>query len=217
MQFTRWQAVALVAVLALLGGGAVAFRRLRQADPRWGSKLLGQSTSTTIARAGCLLTTLTMAHNAFYKASLTPDAANERILRAGGFQGPNLLQGSNKPAQALGMVTPPEAKKLKGVDYAALAQTVTEVLSRGGIPVIHVTHDGDLTGDHFLMITKRNPDGSFTAVDPAGAADVIALNANLQNTRYVTLSVRAYYKADSPRGREILAARAQNKAATIFA
>jgi hypothetical protein len=227
MKLERWHLYALaaaVAVVVLGGGGVLAFVRLRQGDPRWGGKLLGQSDKTTIAGAGCLLTTLTMARNAFYGSTMTPDVANDLILQRGGFSGPNLLSGTGKPAEALGMVTPPNALLREQSSFAALGQLAGEILDRGGIPVIHVTYDGDFVGDHFLLVSKRLAGGNFEAVDPGGrqgTAGVLTLDSTLKGkgvngvSTYVTVAVRAYYKKGSKRADEILAAKQAGKATMV--
>ena len=186
----RWWILGL-ALLAVTGGGAaIAFASLRQGDPRWSKKLLGKSGLKTIGSSGCLLTAMTMAHNAFYKAGLTPDVVNDRVINA--FQGPDLIQPL--AAQTLGMFTP-GVTKLTGADYATLAKVAADTLAKGGLAMAHVTYNGDLKGDHFILVTQRSG-GGFSALDPAGGK--ISLDPLLQGKgglgNYVTVAVRPYFR-----------------------
>ena len=186
----RWWILA-IALLAVAGGGAtIAFASIRQSDPRWSKKLLGKSRIKTIGGKGCLLTAMTMAHNAFYKAGLTPDIVNDRVINA--FEGPDLIQPI--AAQTLGMFTP-GVTKLTGVDYATLAKVAADTLAKGGLAMAHVTYNDDLEGDHFVLITQRTG-GGFSALDPAGGK--ISLDPLLQGKgalgNYVTVSVRPYFR-----------------------
>ena len=188
----RWWILGL-ALLAVTGGGAaVAFASLKQGDPRWSKKQLGKG-NKTIGSAGCLLTSLTMAHNVFYKAGLTPDGANDRVI--GAFDGSNLIQPT--AAKALGMVTP-GVTKLTGVDFATLARAATDTLSKGGLVIAHVTYDEDVAGDHFVLITKRLADGGFEALDPSKGKisfDPLLHGKGTGNVgKYVTVAVRPYFR-----------------------
>lgn len=71
-----------------------------QMDPRWKDDPLGLDNSTTIGKFGCLLTCMTMVADGFGN-DVTPQALNEKMKAAGGFQGalvipavlPNVLPG----------------------------------------------------------------------------------------------------------------------------
>lgn len=193
----KWHWFALgVAVLLLAGGGAVAFAMLRQGDPRWAKKLLGTSTSKTIGTSGCLLTTLTMIHNGFYKTGLTPDKANDMIVAANGFDGPNLKQ--DIAARVLRLRTP-GVTRLDNLNYTKLSKLASDTIAAGGVAVVHVAHDGDLTGDHFVFVNKKNPNGSFDGIDPGYGTGKLVLDPTLHGTsgtkNFAPVSVRPYFKA----------------------
>jgi hypothetical protein len=192
----RWHWFVLAAAVLLLTGGGVAFALQRQSDPRWAKKLLGQSTTRTIGSSGCLLVVLTMAHNLFFKAGLLPDQANDRILAAGGFIGPNIKQ--DVAATALRMRTP-GVTKLSELRFTALAQAASAALSAGGVVVVHVTYDDDMTGNHFILVTKKQADGGFEAFDPGFGTGQVSLDSILHGRsgtkRFVPVSVRPYFAA----------------------
>src|SRR5262245_52690158 len=64
--------------------------RYSQQDPQWKSKLLGQDKESTLGSYGCLVTSLTMVCTA-YGFNETPATLNDKMLAAGGFQGPMVI------------------------------------------------------------------------------------------------------------------------------
>jgi len=57
----------------------MSMQKLSQRDPKWGSKLLGFSKTSTLHSYGCTITSLSML------AGLTPDETNNRLKAVGGF------------------------------------------------------------------------------------------------------------------------------------
>lgn len=195
----RWWLLGL-AVLAVVGGGVAAYTLtpMRQGDPRWGKKLLGQSSKTTLAGAGCLLTAMTMGHNLLWKNNMTPDVANDLVLAQGGFQGANMVFAG--AARALGMKFDPKTRVVAGTP-AVIAAHCAEGLRRGGIGILHVTYDEDPAGDHFILVTRQLPDGRFEVFDPGPG--IFTLDANLQGVTprkvfYTPVSCSQFFRDPKP-------------------
>jgi hypothetical protein len=192
----RWWILGF-AVLAAAGGGTVyVLQELKQGDPRWGKKLLGQSNKTTIAAAGCLLTSMTLAHNLLHHDNMTPDVANDLILAAGGYSGANMITAP--AARALRLAFDPQRGTLVGGAPAALAAFAADALRRGGVAIVHVTYDEDPEGDHFIVATKLLSDGSFEVFDPGPGR--FNLNPQLQgptprNKFYYPVKVTQLFRA----------------------
>lgn len=192
----RWWILGFAVLAAATGGSAYLLQELKQGDPRWGKKLLGQSDKTTIARAGCLLTAMTMAHNLLYRAQMTPDVANDLILKEGGFSGANMIFAP--AARALRLAFDPKRGNLVSGSPAILAEHAADALRRGGIAIIHVTYDDDAAGDHFIVATKLLPDGSFEVYDPGPGR--FNLNPQLQGKTprgvfYYPVKVTQFFRA----------------------
>jgi hypothetical protein len=47
-------------------------------------------------------------------------------------------------------------------------QELDRAIDAGEPVLLRVDHTGDDTGDHTVLITGRNPDGSYRGIDPAG-------------------------------------------------
>jgi len=166
------KAVLAAVGLALVAGGAAVARAvvpLWQGGAAWGSRKLGFGEST-IGKAGCLLTLFTMASNSLLGTSYTPDVVNEMLKRAQAFTGSNIFP--DRAAAALGLVLG------ERVYSAADARRVVDAaLERGGLAVVHVDHNGDGKGDHFILVNGRGA-GGYTAADPA-PAKIVQLSSSL--------------------------------------
>jgi hypothetical protein len=188
---------AFAAAVLLLGGGTVAFTLLRQTDPRWKDKLLGFSKSATIGGQGCLLTAMTMMHNAAYGSGLTPAAANNLIVQAKGFLAGSADIIHSTAAKALRFITD-EKKVLKGASHSSLAAFAAAALAQKGFAIVHVTHDADAAGDHFIVVTKKLPNG-FEALDPGFGTGKVTLDNLLQGKSgskfFQPVGVRQYFRA----------------------
>ncbi len=147
----------------------------------------------TIRSAGCYLTALTMASSKITgDQSLNPSIANQRVRAAGGFSGSNLLV--DKAANALGMnvtgrqaFTPSNASQMVSQLDANLDAGRPVV---AGVDYKSGSSSSTSNADHFLTITGRNEDGSYTAIDPAGGHEITferAADGSLRSGKY-TLS-----------------------------
>lgn len=176
-KWAKWTIIAGV-VLMGVGGGYVAMtsvKGLYQGDSRWGGNIMGPG-SLSIGRAGCLLTSLTMATNSLNGQSITPADANVILsARPSAWADPSSgLNRSNlilpEAAAGLGMkvvtrlrkVTPksppPSVSSIKAVADAALKS--------GSVAIVHVSKDGDDTGDHFVLVNGHNEKG-YVITDPS--------------------------------------------------
>lgn len=196
----RWWLLGL-AVIVVAGGGAAAYAltAMKQGDPRWGKKLLGGSSKTTIAAAGCLLTSMTMGHNLLWKNNLTPDVANDLIMAQGGFSGANMVYDG--AARALGMKFDPKTRVVTGPP-AAIAAHCAEGLRKGGIGILHVTYDEDPEGDHFILVTRQLPDGRFEVFDPGPGIftlDPLLQGPTPRNKFYYPVACSQFFRDPQPK------------------
>jgi hypothetical protein len=135
--------------------------------------------SLYISGHGCALCTLTMAATAIgtptdtwpkglQPAGLTPPQAGDIIQAAHGFDGSLLNMGA--AANALGMTWNEFGRDKSGQLWDLKASHVAFIESHlaAGLPVAgNVDYKGSDAGDHWILIFRRRPDGTFDAVDPS--------------------------------------------------
>jgi len=174
---------------------------LRQNDPRWGSKPLGNG-ALTIGRAGCLLTCMTMAANFLRSTALTPDVVNEMCATGGAFSGSFLIV--EKAAEILSLHAPDSMRLRSKIGDLEIPIKIRAVLATRGIAIVHVDHDsalprgGDHQGDHFVLTLRRVtvPTGPahFECADPAPKA-IVWLDAGTCTGTAQWGAVRKTYRA----------------------
>lgn len=133
---------------------------------------LGNST-LTVAGYGCALCTLTMAATsigartkhwpkALTPAALTPPKANRIINTGGGFSGGCLYM--KKAAGILGMDYEEYGftSGLQGTELNRISSHISK-----GLPVAaNVDYKNSSKGDHWVLISKKNGNGTYEAIDP---------------------------------------------------
>jgi hypothetical protein len=149
----------------------------RQGDFK--STLLG-SGGQNVSSKGCALCTLTMAATAIgtptthwpkglQPRDLTPPQANDIIKAAGGFNG--WLLKMREAAAALGMTWDEFGRDTDSGrlwDLKASHASWIESHLAAGFPVAgNVDYYDSNIGDHWILIMRRRPDGTFDAVDPS--------------------------------------------------
>ena len=172
---------------------------LYQADSRWGSIVLGDGPST-IGKSGCLLVCLVEAARYLgTRPDMLPPHLNEACRQRGCFFGASLVVRDAAPL--VGLVSP-DAEKVT----SNLADQVVGMLG-GGLAVLHVDHDDDPQGDHFLLAVKvaqrEGMPPHVECYDPATGVPVWLSLPDLEATarwgkvvkRYRTLSARPIRKA----------------------
>jgi hypothetical protein len=100
--------------------------------------------------------------------NLTPPLANEIIRSAGGFSGSLLLM--EQAATALGMTCDQYGMRPGALDDKLTTNDAKQIESNllAGNPVAaHVDYKSSAIGDHWILITKRNGNGTFGCIDPA--------------------------------------------------
>lgn len=118
----------------------------------------------TIRQVGCLLTSLTMVSNTLTTNRRSVEEANDIVTSAGGFRGVNMRFGP--ASESLGLRT--TARGAFDGDTSAIDAALA-----GGKPVIvgvdfKEGSSSALGGtDHFLVITGKNAEGSYTGIDAA--------------------------------------------------
>lgn len=171
-------ALASIALLSVAAGGVItrAVRPLWQGGGDWGGLLLGNSTSTTIARGGCLLVLFTIAVNALRGTQYSPRTVNDLLRVAGVFDDGSALIHVDRAAAALKLTLGRRVRQDDRPTFAEIKGVVDEGL-RKGLVVLHVDHNGDGRGDHFVLINGRAARG-YTAADPAPGS-LITLSLSL--------------------------------------
>ncbi len=72
------------------------------------------------------------------------------------------------------------SNNLSHVDITKLASHLTN-----GYPAAaHVDYKKGASGDHWMLITKKNCDGSYSAIDPVRGAEIKLLTTSDTNSRY---------------------------------
>jgi hypothetical protein len=133
---------------------------------------IGNSNST-IARTGCMLTSFAMASTMMTgERDLNPSIANDRVRAGRGFQGGLLMM--EPAARALGMRITGRIGTHNS-NAAAMRTTLDRQLAAGRPAVLGVDYragsggSGNGTGvDHWVTVTGRNANGTYTAIDPNG-------------------------------------------------
>lgn len=138
----------------------------------------------TIRNGGCFLTAMAMASTKIAgHANLDPRSANDLVRRGNGFSGSSLV--AENAARSLGMRV---TGRVSGRSISQLDRNLDS-----GRPVVAGVHykGGAQKSDHFITITGRNADGSYSAIDPAGGKEITlrasgdgVLRANLGNKVY---------------------------------
>jgi len=133
----------------------------RQGDPRWARRQLGESTSTTIAAAGCAMTAMAMALSKVAGAVYTPLQLDTYLDASEGYEG-NAVRWD----VAARMVGYHAAKAPWSIEAVAAE------LAEGRPVVVGVDYKPGSKGgkdgtDHWIVVTSVTEDGVFSANDPA--------------------------------------------------
>ena len=128
---------------------------------------LGESKTATLSGQGCVLTSFAMVASKLKGEVQDPVALNDTLREYGAFvDGTGMLNVGNA-ARVLGLeahhVDIHQPGALPGLDQAL----------RNGEPVmVRVDYKDGPAGDHTIVLTHKNPDGSYGGVDPAGGRAV---------------------------------------------
>jgi hypothetical protein len=142
---------------------------LYQNDPRWKDKPLGfGDAGSTIGLYGCLLTSLTMAANA-YGANETPDSANEKMKAIQGFQ--NQWIKAFLIGKAIPNVRWVKAVDCEG-DVPAPVAEIDSWLAGGGMVIVQVDYmpDPGIQGHWILIHNKQG--NTYQIRDPWKSAQL---------------------------------------------
>lgn len=162
---------------------------LRQADKAWHSVKLGTG-SSSIGRAGCLLTCLAQASCNVGK-QLTPPELNTLGLAASAFRGSNAIVRAL--AACAGFDADP-ARRVNAVQGVKAMRDALDAALATGQALVGVTHDDDPATDHWILASKRNAFG-FECSDPA-TGQWVMLGANLE-CETVWAGARKHYRSTS--------------------
>lgn len=158
---------------------------LAQNDRRWGSIVLGNGPSS-IGRSGCLLVCLTEAARRLAgRPDLLPPHANEICRQVGAFFGASLVVP--EAARALGLEV--DEKVTAEGDLADAVERALEL----GCAIVHVDHDADPEGDHFLLATSfAGEPRHVECLDPATGVPVWLSWPDLKATTRWGKTVKQY-------------------------
>lgn len=142
---------------------------LYQADSRWSQLRLGDGPST-IGKAGCLLTCLTMAARILgTRPALIPPHANKAFQDAAVYDGDRLRVHDAAPV--LGLLAPLSERVVGQPGDPHLKDALRDAFGQDGLAILHVDYDGtkpggDVSGDHFILAAGWNP-STVLCNDPA--------------------------------------------------
>lgn len=167
---------------------------LNQSDLRWGLTLIGNSSGSTCASVGCVVTSLTMAVNALRAKSFIPPD-----LRPGGAAG---LTTFNYTPGSAAMVLETAAERLQlkiagrvrssARDAAGLAnmrRLIDDALAKKGLAILRIDYDPSSPADNHSIVCFGKFGSEYFCADPAGGVS-IALDQNLFCQR---TSSKAYF------------------------
>ena len=170
----KWMKWAIIAGAVVVVTGTytalISVKPFFQGDKRWGGDPLGKGT-LTISRAGCLLTSLTRAVNSLLGQSLTPGDVN-KILQgrdnawapaSSGMNRSNMVLDNAVPAVGLRIV---ERLRNSFHKVSDIKRVVDQALQAGNVAIVHMTKDGDASGDHFVLVNGHNAQG-YVITDPS--------------------------------------------------
>ncbi len=145
-----------------------------QGDARWRHDALGLGNST-MAAAGCLVTSLTLAAHWLSVKTLefTPGDANQLLKKhAHCWSGSNLIMPL--AARHLGLSCPADKRLRAPFGDPGLKKLLEETLKAGDAAIIHVSTDGDPKdgGEHFILAYQLTEAGEVLCADPALGASV---------------------------------------------
>ena len=132
--------------------------------------------SSSIARSGCLLSSMTMAANRLNGRSNTVVQARDTMQSRGAISG-NGAMNVQAGAQALGL----RQLSRRRANDSSMADATAELQRGDRALVVGVNYKANTRGeqsavasgvDHYIMIHRANPDGSLSGVDPAGGVDL---------------------------------------------
>lgn len=157
----------------------------------------------TIAAAGCALCSLTMAAKMIGSRTsswpsgigprdLSPRHSNEIFKKAGAFHGYKLIM--TKAARSLGMKPEeygfdPMTGRSLALPTNSLDKINTHLATKRPI-ALHVDYKGGVTGDHWVLLLRKNGDATYVAVDPMSGREMKFTTSPLGNQRYHTTKVK---------------------------
>lgn len=147
---------------------------MRQGDKRWGKTKLGNSATGSIHSYGCAMVSLTMAGTFLGERTdhwpknldpqdLTPLKVNEIFKKSGVFTANSYMLYIVGGAKALGMEGKDSGigKKLQSSAIATI-----DAALKTGLVLGHVDYKRSWKGDHWILLTDKNSDGSYLGIDP---------------------------------------------------
>lgn len=143
----------------------------RQADPRWGACEIAPvqpgARPANLARKGCLITSVAEVSRRYGDLALDPPTVLQRGKKAGAFYGANAVLPVL--ADAAGLKAPREERVFAANGIDEMRRVLRAALVNG-FAVLHVDHDAQGAGDHFVVAVRIESDsdgGHVVYSDPA--------------------------------------------------
>lgn len=128
---------------------------------------LGESSTATLSRQGCVLTSFAMVASKLTGQTQDPVALNDKLRDAGAFVDGTGMLNLDSAAKTLGL----EAHRVD-VHHPGALSGLDQALRNGEPVMVRVDYKGGPEGDHTIVLTHKNPDGSYGGIDPAGGRAV---------------------------------------------
>ncbi|WP_198264497.1 glycoside hydrolase family protein [sulfur-oxidizing endosymbiont of Gigantopelta aegis] len=135
-----------------------------QGDPRWGSRLLGRSSS--ISKQGCAISSIAMLLD-FYGRKVNPGQLDDYLDNNNGYSGNSVIWG------VAGQFNESHEKKLKYHRETGSSQKLVKIIKeriKKNLPTmarVDYGTDADLTYNHFVVCVGIATDGDIIMNDPA--------------------------------------------------
>lgn len=128
----------------------------------------GENSTSKLDAVGCVLSSFTMALSHISGVDRDPVQLNRELVAAGAFANDGASLNLESAAQAAGVEV---SRKIEMWEPGAVS-VIDTALENGEAVLLRVDHKGDPGGDHTVLITGKNADGTYRGIDPAGGYEV---------------------------------------------
>jgi hypothetical protein len=158
---------------------------LNQADTRWASVKLGNSSVATIKTDGCLLTSVCGVCN-YYGKEITPDFLNAQLKTKNGFvNGANLVYGA--VTEIFPDITVDWGNFIDCSTTDAPLDKIDAILFSKRPVIVKVDYDTNTTkiDQHWITIIGKTEDGSYICNDPLDGTEIFFQSRYGDPKRYI--------------------------------
>ena len=161
-----------------------------QGDPRWGSHYLGNSTSTTLHKSGCAVTSVAIALTCTGQISdvdnFSPLVLNNTLVRTGGFLGASIVWNNNGIRELVPTFRVVADYRLGSADVSTKFSRLAEARENQNWIGITYIENAD-HAEHFMVLSSFDEtNNTFTTLDPAGGVISVYSIHDLKRIIYYT-------------------------------